>query len=145
MTSSDAATYRAGMPPLPHLAERIVFVVHGVVTIAAAVLLAVAPGLIPATVGIAADSVNDVLSYFLAAAELCIGLLSLVAARLDDRVSVRLIALSFAAFHGATVVLEIVYLTLQGPNGVLLVNLAVRVIVCALFVWIGMARPRRTA
>lgn len=131
------------MVPVPHMLERIVFVVHGVVTIAAALLLAIAPGVIPATVGIPIDPQVFILAYFLAAAELCIGLVSFVAARIDDVVAVRLIAMSFAAFHGATALLEVVYLITQGMSVVLVINLVVRLIVCALFLWIGMARRRR--
>ena len=142
MTGTAPTTYGAGVPALPRLAERIVFIVHGVVTIAAAILLAVFPGMIPATVGIAMDQVDDLLAYLLAAAELCIGLLSLGAARMEDVYSVRLVALSFAAFHGATAALEVVYIALQGPTGVLLANLVVRLIACALFLWIGLAKRR---
>lgn len=142
MTGAAATTYGAGVPALPRLAERIVFIVHGVATIAAAILLAVFPGMIPATVGIAMDRVDDLLAYLLAAAELCIGLLSLGAARMEDVYSIRLIALSFAAFHGATAVLEIVYLAIQGPTDVLAVNLVVRIAACLVFLWIGLA-PRR--
>ena len=140
LTRGAATTYGADVPPLPRLAERIVFIVHGVVTIAAAILLAVLPGVIPATVGIAMDRVDDLMAYLLAAAELCIGLLSIGAARLDDVYSVRLIAMSFAAFHGATAALEVVYIAMQGPTTVLLVNLVVRIAVCALFLWIGLAK-----
>ncbi len=140
MTRASATTYGSGVAPLPRLAERIIFIVHGVVTIAAAILLAVLPGVIPATVGILMEPVDDLLSYFLAAAELCIGLLSIGAARFDDVYSVRLIALSFAAFHGATAVLEVVYIAMQEPTTVLLVNLVVRIVVCALFLWIGLAK-----
>lgn len=140
LTGGAAASYGAEVPALPRLAERIVFIVHGVVTIAAAVLLAVLPGVIPATVGIAMDPVDNLMSYFLAAAELSIGLLSIGAARLDDVYSVRLIALSFAAFHGATAALEIVYIAMQAATPVLVINLVVRIVVCALFLWIGLAK-----
>ena len=67
LTRGAATTYGADVPPLPRLAERIVFIVHGVVTIAAAILLAVLPGVIPATVGIAMDRVDDLMAYLLAA------------------------------------------------------------------------------
>lgn len=114
-----------------------VFVLHGVVTIAAAVVLAVAPAAIPATVGIALDREAHLLAYLLAGAELGIGVLSLGAARLRDPRAIRLIAGSFAVFHGATAVLEAVQLATTGLDGVLLANLAVRAVAAIVFVAIA--------
>ena len=123
-------------------AVRGVFVVHGIVTLAAAVVLAVLPAAIPATVGIVIESDTYLLSYFLAAAELGIGALSLAAARLHDAEAVRLIALCFAVFHGATAILEIVYVLTEGVSAVLVANVVVRVIVTVVFLLI--ARSRRS-
>jgi hypothetical protein len=121
--------------------ERGVFVVHGMVTLAAAVVLAVFPAAIPRTVGISISPDEYLLSYFLAAAELSIGLLSLAAVRLRDSGAVRLIALCFVALHGATAVLEVVYSLNEGANGVLTANIIVRVIVMAAFVLVVRRRP----
>ena len=123
--------------------ERVIFVVHGVITLAAAIVLAVLPAAIPRTVGITLARDEYLLPYFLAAAELGIGLLSLGAARLRDPDAIRLIALSFAAFHGATALLEIVHLSLAGMSTVLIANIVVRVIAAGVFAWI--ARGRRAA
>lgn len=122
--------------------ERAIFVVHGVVTLAAAVVLAVLPAAIPATVGITIGSGEYLLSYFLAAAEFGIGVLSLGAARLSDATAIRLIAVCFAAFHSATAALEVVYTVMEGVSAVLIANIAIRVIATVAFLLV--ARGRRT-
>jgi hypothetical protein len=121
---------------------RAVFIVHGVVTLAAAVVLVVRPAAIPATVGITIGSTEYLLSYFLAAAELGIGVLSIGAARLRDADAVRFIAVCFAAFHGATAILEVRYMLMEGASTVLIANVVVRVIATVVFVFL--ARRRRT-
>ena len=121
--------------------ERVIFIAHGVIMLAAAIVLVVFPAAIPATVGIALARSEYLLPYVLAAAELGIGLLSLGAARLRDPDAIRLIALSFAAFHGTTAVLEVIPLAAIGVSGVLIANIVVRMLVSGLFVLI--ARRRR--
>ena len=100
MTAS-ASSNRAARP------FRVILVVHGIVTLAAAVVLAVFPAAIPATVGIDIGVDVFLLSYFLAAAELAVGVLSIGAARLGDTAAVRLIALVFVVFHLATAALGV--------------------------------------
>jgi hypothetical protein len=117
--------------------ERGVFIVHGIVTLAAAIVLVVSPAAIPATVGIALHPDDYLLAYFLAAAELCIGMLSLAMARVHNSRAVRPVALSFAAFHGATAILETFYGVTEGGSAVLTVNIVVRVSVAVAFLLIG--------
>ncbi len=124
---------------------RAVFVIHGVVTIAAAIVLAVFPAAIPSTVGIAMEPDAYLLSYFLAAAELGVGVLSIGTARVKDAAAIRLIAASFAVFHGATAILEAVHLMTNGANGILVANLVLRVIACAAFLLIALRRRRDEA
>jgi hypothetical protein len=121
--------------------ERGVFVVHGMVTLAAAVVLAVFPAAIPRTAGISISPDEYLLSYFLAAAELAIGLLSLAAVRLRDAGAVRMIALCFVALHGATAVLEVVYSVNEGASAVLTANIILRVIVMVAFLLVVRRRP----
>lgn len=128
---------------VPRRAERFLFVAHGVVTLAATVVLAVWPEAIPATVGIRMEPADHLLSYFLAAAELAIGMLSIGAARLADPRAIRLIAASFAVFHLATAVLEAVHLTWVEVTAVLVANLVVRVVVGALFALMWLVPDRR--
>lgn len=68
-------------------------------------------------------------------------MLSIGAARLSDPGAIRLIAASFVVFHGVTAVLEVVYLAMQGVSAVLVANVVVRLIACAVFVLV--ARSRR--
>jgi hypothetical protein len=120
--------------------QRGLFITHGVVTLAAAVVLVVVPAVIPSTVGISMDADGYLLSYLLAAAELFIAVLSLAAARLRDATAVRLIALSFATFHGATATLEVVYTLAEGGSVVLLANIVVRVIAAGAFLLVARRR-----
>ncbi len=123
---------------------RIVLIVHGLVTLAAAVVLAVLPAAIPATVGIELEPDAYLLSYFLAAAELAIAMLSLGATRLTDPAAVGLIVAVIVVFHLSTAVLEVVYLLFAPVTGVLIANIAVRVVAAAIFVF-AWRRWRRTA
>lgn len=125
---------------MPQFIERLVFIIHGVITLAASVVLVAFPTLIPSTVGIRLETEQNLLSYFLAAAELAIGVLSLGAAWLRDSNAIRLIALSFAVFHGATALLEIAYLITSGMSAALIGNIVVRVIATALFAVIAQGR-----
>lgn len=114
---------------------RVLFIVHGLVTLAAALVLAAAPAAIPATVGISLKEQSFLLAYFLAAAELAIALLSLGAARLTDTAALRLIVATLVVFHLATGLLEIVYLSNSGVSSVLVVNIAVRFVAVALLLF----------
>lgn len=125
---------------IPRRVTRVILVLHGIVTLAAAAVLAVFPAAIPATVGIDLAPDAYLLSYFLAAAELGIGVLSITAARLDDPSAIRLIGVSFAIFHFATAVLEIVYLASEGVSGVLIANIVIRLIATAVFLLIGFSK-----
>lgn len=122
---------------MPRPAVAIAFLVHGVVTLAAAVVLAVFPAAIPATVGIAIGPSEYLLPYFLAAAELGIGLLSLGASRLRDLAALRLVAVTFAVFHAATALLEVVYVLTEGVSGVLIANIVIRVIAALVFLLVA--------
>ena len=112
---------------------RILLIVHGIITMAAAVVLAVLPAAIPATVGISIDVEGWLLSYFLAAAELAIALLSLGAVRLGNAAALRLIFDVFIVFHLSTAALEVLYLALTEVTPVLVANVAIRLVASALF------------
>jgi len=112
---------------------RILLIVHGIITMAAAVVLAVLPAAIPATVGISIDVEGWLLSYFLAAAELAIALLSLGAVRLGNAAALRLIFDVFIVFHLSTAALEVLYLALTEVTPVLVANVAIRMVASALF------------
>lgn len=126
---------------------RIVLIAHGIITLAAAIVLVVAPAAIPATVGIELDADGFLLSFFLAAAELSIAMLSLGATRLTDPAAVGLIVAVFVVFHLSTAVLEIVFLLFTPVTGVLLANIVVRIVAAAIFVlaWRIWRRPATTS
>ena len=123
---------------------RIVFVVHGVVTAAAAVVLLIAPQAIPGAVGIALPPEANLVSYLLGAVELAVAVLSIATAWLTDAVAVRVIALVFVIMHVATAVAEVVAVA-QGASGLVWANVALRVVVAGLFAVIAGRRPRAIA
>ena len=119
--------------------RRILFVAHGVITLAAAIVLAVAPGLIPATVGIELPTHAELLAYLLAGCELGVAVVSLGAATLTDARAIRIIAAGFAALHLFTGVLEVVALA-HGADPFLWGNVVVRVVATVVFALIAV-RP----
>lgn len=122
--------------------RRIVFLAHGIVTLAAAVALVVAPGLIPATVGIELPPGGALLAYLLAGCELGVAVISLGAATLTDPRSIRVIAAGFAALHLLTGILEVVALA-GGADPFLWGNVAVRALATAVFVMVALRPARR--
>jgi hypothetical protein len=145
--------HTVGVAPSDRVDDRVVpgglvralFVAHGVVTLAAAVLLVIVPAAIPATIGVDLSTSQYVLSYFLAAAELAIAVLSLAASRLTDRSSLVLIACVFVIFHTSTAVLEVVYMTFTALSPILLLNVIVRVLASVLFAVAAVSLARRPA
>jgi hypothetical protein len=115
--------------PLP---IRILFIVHGIVTAAAGVVLIAAPGLIPSAVSIELAPAGYLLPYLLGAVELGVAVISIGAARLRDRAAIQLIALGFVVLHAGSAAVEILYLA-QGADPLLWGNVAVRVIATMLF------------
>jgi hypothetical protein len=69
---------------MDHRGLRILLVIHGFITLAASIVLVVAPGLIPSVVGIHLDPSADVLAYLLAGAEFGLAVLSFGASRVAD-------------------------------------------------------------
>jgi hypothetical protein len=121
---------------MDHRGLRILLVVHGVITLAASIVLVVAPGLIPSVVGIDLEPEADVLAYLLAGAELGLAVLSFGASRVTDYRALRLIVWSLIAFHGSSGVLEI-YAYLQGAGVAIIGNVAARAIIVILFAWLS--------
>jgi hypothetical protein len=115
--------------------------VHGLITLAAAVVLIIAPAAIPGTIGIDISQDQYILCYFLAASELAIAFLSFFARSIDDKRSLRLIALSFIMFHLATAILE-AYAASEGGNKKILINIIFRLLIAALFWYYGVYRNK---
>lgn len=123
---------------------RVLLIGHGIVTLAAAVVLAALPAAIPATVGIALQPDGYLLPYLLAGTELAIGVLSLGAVRLSEPAALKLILAVFVLFHLATAALETLHLALTGFDVVIVINVAVRLGVSAAFLLFARS-PRVTA
>ena len=121
---------------MDHRGLRILLVAHGVITLAASIVLVVAPGLIPSVVGIDLEPEADVLAYLLAGAEFGLAILSFGASRVTDFRALRLIVWSLIAFHGSSGVLE-VYAYLQGADVAIIGNVAGRAIIVILFAWLS--------
>lgn len=116
---------------------RAVFMVHGVITLAGAVVLTVFPTAIPSLVGMTVERQQYLLVYLVAAAELAVAVLSFGAARLTDPAAQRLIVTTFVVLHGASGFLDVVYMAVTHVNGTMIANTVARFSVVAVFllVW----------
>lgn len=124
---------------------RAVFAVHGVITLAGAVVLVVFPTAIPSAVGITLERPDYLLVYLVAAAELAIAVLSFGAALLTDPAALGLIVTTVVTLHLASGILDVVYMSLIGVNGIMIANTILRFAVVGVFlaVWRG-ARGHHT-
>ncbi|MGV0721937.1 hypothetical protein ABQF17_10000 [Mycolicibacterium elephantis] len=107
-------------------ALRVVLAVHGLITLAGGVVLAVFPTAIPALVGITVERGDYLLVYLVAAAEFAVAVLSFGAARLTDRTALGLVIATLVVLHGTSGVLILVYLALTQVNAALVVATVAR-------------------
>ncbi|RDH77879.1 hypothetical protein DVS77_13560 [Mycolicibacterium moriokaense] len=121
---------------------RAVFVVHGLITLAGAVVLTVFPTAIPSVVGITVTRPQYLLVYLVGAAELAVAVLSFGAARLTDRAALGLVVTTFVVLHGASGVLDIVYMGMTEISGGLIANTVARFAVVAVFLLVWRAARR---
>ncbi len=124
---------------MDHKGLRTLLTVHGFITLAAGIVLAVAPGLIPSTVGIHLEPSAYLVAYLLAGAEFGLATLSFGGSRLADPRAIRLVAWSCIAFHGSSGILE-VYAYAQGVSIAILGNVAARVVIISLFAYLSRNR-----
>lgn len=120
---------------------RTLLIVHGCITLAAGVVLSVAPGLIPGTVGVHLEPSAYLVAYLLAGAEFGLAALSFGGSRLKDPQALRLIVWSCIAFHGSSGILE-VYAYTQGVSIAIFGNVAARVVIIALFAYLSRDRAQ---
>jgi len=118
-------------------ALRAVFRLHGLITLAGAVVLMVFPRAIPSMVGIAITRSDYLLVYLVGAAELAIAVLSFGAIRIADWAALRLIVTTLVVLHVASGILDIVYMALTQPNATMISNTVLRfaVVTVLLVVW----------
>jgi hypothetical protein len=123
-----------------HKGLRTLLVVHGFLTMAAGIVLVVAPGLIPRAIGIHLDPGANVIAYLLAGAEFGLAVLSFGGSRLTDPQALRLVVWSCIAFHSASSVLEL-YAFVQGVSVGILGNIFTRGFMVAMFAYWLPRRP----
>ena len=121
---------------------RKLLIIHGVITLAAAIVLAVSPGLIPRMAGVRLAPDADLLAYLLAGAEFGIAFLSFSGSRLADPQALRLIAGGCIVFHATSALLEAYAAWRQMGNHLLVANIVARLVIVALFVWFSRRRAR---
>jgi hypothetical protein len=125
---------------------RAVFFVHGLITLAGAVVLIAFPTAIPSAVGITVTRPDYLLVYLVAAAELAVAVLSFGAIRITDWAALRLIVTTLVVLHLTSGVLDVVYMALTEPNATMISNTVLRFAVVAVFlvVWWYAARRHQT-
>jgi hypothetical protein len=121
---------------------RAVFAIHGAITLAGAFVLIVFPTAIPSAVGITITRPDYLLVYLVAAAELAVAVLSFGAIRITDWAALRLIVTTLVVLHGASGILDIVYMALTEPNGTMISNTVLRFAVVAVFLVVWWAARR---
>jgi hypothetical protein len=116
---------------------RVVFALHGLITLAGAVVLTAFPRAIPSMVGITITRPDYLLVYLVAAAELAVAVLSFGAIRISDRAALGLIVTTFVVLHATSGVLDVVYMALTQPNATMISNAVLRFAVVTVFlvVW----------
>jgi len=114
---------------------RKLLIIHGVITLAAAIVLTVSPGLIPRIAGVRLAPNADLLAYLLAGAEFGIASLSFGGARLSDPRALRVMAGACIVFHATSALLETYAALRQIGNQLLVANIVGRVAIVLLFVW----------
>jgi hypothetical protein len=123
-------------------ALRAVFALHGLITLAGAVVLTVFPKAIPSMVGITIARPDYLLVYLVAAAELAVAVLSFGAIRISDRAALRLIVVTLVVLHASSGVLDIVYMAQTQRDGTLIANTVLRFVVVAVFLVVWRAATR---
>jgi len=84
------------------------------------------PNAIPSMVGITLAPHDFLIVYLTGAAELAAAVLSFGAMRLSDVAALRLVVITLVVMHGASGVLNLVYMAQTGWGGVLIANTCAR-------------------
>ncbi len=121
---------------------RAVFAIHGVITLAGAVVLTVFPTAIPSAVGIDITRTEYLLVYLVAAAELAVAVLSFGAIRITDWAALRLIVTTLVVLHATSGILDIAYMALTQPSPRMTANTVLRFAVVAVFLIVWWAARR---
>ncbi|RYY39047.1 MAG: hypothetical protein EOO08_12295 [Chitinophagaceae bacterium] len=117
---------------LSMMSLRLVFLLHGIITLLAAIVLVSWPEAIPRTAGIELTREQYLLCWFLAAAEFALGYLSIAARNFSDPRAIRSVCRCFFLFHLFTALMEAISIE-QEVSVALIANAVVRVLVAGLF------------
>src|SRR3954462_6115919 len=123
-------------------ALRAVFGLHGLITLAGAVMLMLFPRAIPSMVGITITRPDYLLVYLVAGAELAFAVLSFGAIRITDWAALRLIVTTLVVVHATSGLLDIVYMTLTRSNATMISNTVLRFAVVTVFLVVWRAARR---
>ncbi|MDT5018738.1 MAG: hypothetical protein QOD39_4898 [Mycobacterium sp.] len=118
------------------------FFVHGLITLAGAIVLAAFPTAIPSAVGITITRPDYLVVYLVAAAELAVAVLSFGAIRITDWAALSLIVTTLVVLHFASGTLDIVYMALTEPNATMISNTVLRFAVVAVLIVVWWAARR---
>ena len=113
--------------------------IHGLITLAAGLVLIIVPPAIPRIVNIAISPNAYLICYLLAAAELSIAFLSFFSWQLKSSQALVLISSTFIIFHITTAALEAVALA-RGTSTAILFNILLRITISLLFGYFGIYR-----
>lgn len=109
---------------------RLLYAINGVAAAAAAVVLAIAPGAIPAMVGITITPAANLLAYLLAAAELAIASMCALAVRSSHKAIDVQTVMVLVIFHLASAVAGSMVVS-AGASALVLWNVLARVVIVA--------------
>ncbi|MFI7134145.1 hypothetical protein ACIBQ1_51355 [Nonomuraea sp. NPDC050153] len=123
---------------------RVLLTLHAVVTFAAGVVLIAAPGLIPGAVGVRVTPDAYLVCYLLGAAELAVAFLSLAGRSLRDPEAARLLTWTMIVFHACTAAVEAYAFARAAADPAIWANVALRLVVIALFSQYGLLRKERS-
>lgn len=115
---------------------KILLLIHGLITLAAALMLIFFPATIPSIININVQPEQYLICYLLGAAELAISILSILSIRIKEAAALKVITLTIIVFHSTTALLEM-YSIYNGANTILWANVFVRAIVVFLFAYFG--------
>ncbi|MEU4230107.1 hypothetical protein AB0F17_37950 [Nonomuraea sp. NPDC026600] len=113
---------------------------HALITFAAGVVLIAAPGLIPGAVGVRVPPDAYLVCYLLGAAELALAFLSFAGRTLRRPDGMRLVIWTVIVFHGCTAAVEAYAFARGVVNPAIWANVALRLVVIALFIQYGLRR-----
>jgi hypothetical protein len=114
-------------------------IINAIATLAAGVVLFVAPNLIPSAVGIHIDRSAYLITYLLGSSEIAFAALCYYGRGLKDSQALRVIVLTCIVFHAISGVAE-VYAFVQGVSAAVWWNVALRVVMVVLFLYYGLYR-----